>query len=293
MFGQVRWMAALLLVAGCGGADGPKEWVPPPHTPVNPVTLDAQAVSVDEVAFPLMVMAGDPTPDSMLIWTRTATQGPLRLRVWLPGIDPDDPDLVDLIFDQLVGPDAHGFVHQRVEVIPGRWHAYAFFTGDEPDAPTGRSPVGKFTAAPPAGALVRLTLSGTHGTHQRETPYPALVANAAFEPYTLYLHLGDSIYSDSAREATPAACSLEEYLAYWDDNWQTDGFRAALAEAVYLPVPDDHEVANNYDAEFDDPDCPGRVANGKQAYFLENPIEPGPLYRSWRWGDTVEFFMLD
>jgi alkaline phosphatase D len=286
-------LLGLALVTGCGGSGGPKEWVPPTHIPINPVDFDAQAVAEDPEAFPLMVMAGDPRPDSMLVWTRVATAEPVRLRVWLPGIDPDDADRVDLLIDRQVTPDAHGFVHERVAVIPGRFHAYGFFIGADPQTLTGRSPIGRFSAAPPDGALVRLTLSGTHGTHQREAPYPALTANAAFEPYSLFLHLGDSIYSDSAREQTPAACTLDEYLAYWDDNWQTDGFRAALAEAVYLPVPDDHEVANNYDAEFEDPGCPGRVANGHQAYFLENPIEPGPLYRSWRWGDTVEFFMLD
>ncbi len=298
----VLWVMALAAGAawiGCSGGSGPFEWVPPDREPVNPVTFDAGAVALDEAVFTQGVMAGDPGAGSMLLWTHVTQDQGLRLKVWIPDIDPQQPELVDLIVDSAVVPDERGYVHQRVEVVPGVWHTYAFFTEIDPGQPTGRSPVGRFTAAPPDGALVRLTFSGTHGTHYHEAPYPTLVNNAAFEPFTLYVHLGDSIYSDSIREpAPPEACTMDEYLAFWQDSWQTEGFRAVLAGAVYLPVPDDHEVANNYHAEFVDQDCPDRVQNGKNAFFEANPIQRAPdapwrLWRSWRWGDTVEFFALD
>jgi alkaline phosphatase D len=286
------------MTAACASSGGPQEWTPPPHEPVHPVRFSAEQVALDEAVFPLAVMAGEPGPGRMLLWTRAGQSDDLRLKVWLEGIDPQDPELVDMLVDEPVTPDEWGFVRQQVQVVPGRWHRFAFFTQPVSDLPRGRSLVGGFTAAPPDGALVRLTASGTHGTHQSEEPYPVLARNAEFEPYTLYFHLGDSIYSDSKREPiTPAACSLDEYLAYWDANWRTAGFRAALQNAVYLPVPDDHEVANNYDAEFVDPDCPDRLANGKRAFLLANPwSEPavdGRLWRSWRWGDTLEVFALD
>ena len=38
----------------------------------------------------------------------------------------------------------------------------------------------------------------------------------------------------------------EAYRAFWMDNWQTEGFRAVLRDALYLPVWDDHEVTNNW-----------------------------------------------
>ncbi len=286
------------IICSCSTDSGPKEWTPGHRDPVNPVTMDAQSVPMDEEVFPETVMAGDPKPDSMLLWTRSMLSVGIRLKVWIQLADDADSSKVDLIFDEQVTPDDKGFVHKRVNVAPGFRHEYAFFVEPTAGEIQSRSPIGSFVAAPPEGALVRLTFSGTHGTHQNEEPYPALIANASFEPFTLYIHLGDSIYSDSKRDDQKPACTLDEYLDYWDANWKTQGFRDVLKDTVYLPVPDDHEVANNYTAEFDDPTCPGRVESGKSAFFYANPVErdtghPQRLWRKWRWGDTVEFFALD
>ena len=289
-----------LMGLGCPGEGGRKEWVPPKHEPVNPLRFDGQAVPLDEQIFDQGLIAGDPAPGSMLLWTHANRSDGLRLKVWLPNIDPDDPQLVDLLFDQAVVPDDLGYVHQRVDgLVPGTWHVYGFFDEAQAGSPVGRSHLGGFTVPPPEGALVRLTVSGTHGTHHHELPFPHLSANVAFEPFSLYFHLGDAIYSDSTREpVTPAACSLDEYLAYWTTNWRSQGFRDLFGQTVYLPVPDDHELANNYDSEFHDPQCPGRLTAGREAFFRANPWtrdpdQPDRLWRSWRWGDTLEVFALD
>ena len=275
-------LAIILVLAGCA-EEARREWTPPPRRLVNPVVLDLEAVPEDIEVFPAGVIAGDPVPSFMMLWTQTTAASEVRLKVWIPDIDPQEPRMVDLLYDQPVTVAEAGVVHQFVgAVVPGRRHGYAFFTAD------ARSRVGYFTAAPPGDALVRLTFSGTHGTHQKHAPYPALVKNAGFEPFTLYLHLGDSIYADDAE-------SLEDFRAMWRENWQSEGFRAILADTVYLPVWDDHEVENDYSLESSDP---VRVWRAQTAFYEFNPISriPGAgfrLWRSWKWGRTVEFFALD
>ncbi|MBW2701851.1 MAG: alkaline phosphatase D family protein [Deltaproteobacteria bacterium] len=287
LFGLAAFV--LLFLLSCSGDDGPKLWEPPPHTPVNPVTLTAEDLPEDELVFPAGVMAGEPEVGGMTLWALVRTEEAVRLKVWLPDVDPADADLVDLLWDKEVEPGLAGTVHARVEgLIPGRWHAYAFFVQDGSGQATARSPIGHFSAAPPPGALVRLTLSGTHGTHQRETPYPTLIENAIFEPFTLYLHLGDAIYADDAE-------SLDDYRRMWTENWQTEGFRGVLKDAIYLPVADDHELINDYSGETIDPE---RWAMGIQSLWEFNPLKrmpenPDRLWRSWRWGDTLELFALD
>jgi phosphodiesterase/alkaline phosphatase D-like protein len=262
---------ALILVAGCA-ENGVQEWKPPRHKPVNPVVLDLGVE--DETAFPAGVIAGDPGPGSMLLWTRALATGEVRLKVWIPDIDPQEPDKVDLLYDQPVSVADGGYVHQAVDaVVPGMRHGYAFFTA------SARSRVGYFTAAPPEDALVRMTFSGTHGTHQDYVPYLPLVKTAELEPFTLYLHLGDAVYADGAD-------TLEDFRTMWQENWQTDGFKAVLEDTVYLPVWDDHEVENDFNLEDTDP---VRIQRGLAAFFESNPINSLPgaplqLWRSWKWG---------
>jgi len=268
---------------------GKEEWTPPDRDPVNPQSFDAAAITEDEGVFPAGVIAGEPQPTSMLLWTQADQTENLRLKVWLPGIDPADASRVDLLYDEAVTPSDLGFVHQRVEaVVPGRRHEYAFFVEATPGSPTARSRIGSFLAAPPEGALTRLTLSGTHGTHHKEAPYPNLVKNAELEPFAIYIHTGDSVYADGAT-------TRADYHEYWLDNWQTAGFRAVLEDAVYLPVWDDHEVKNNFNPETIDP---AQLQAGIDAFFDYNPMArfpnaPNRYWRTWRWGDTVEFFALD
>jgi alkaline phosphatase D len=278
-------MACLMAVTGCLEPDPPSAWNPGPYLPVNPTRLDPSASTENREVFPDGVMAGDPAPGRMLLWTRTVRTSDIRLKVWIPDIDAGEPERVDLIHDRPVGVGPGGAIHTVVTVVPGRRHGYLFHAEEDPAL---RSRVGYFTASPPHGAKVRLTLSGTHGTHQRWAPYENLVKNAEFEPYSLYLHLGDAVYADRAR-------TLDEFREFWRENWQTEGFRAVLNEAVYLPVWDDHEVDNNYDPETIDA---VELQSGLEAFFEANPVSripgaPHRLWRSWKWGDTVEFFALD
>jgi hypothetical protein len=275
-----------LALASCLEPDPIREWTPPPYSPVNPVLLTMPPE--DLTAFPDGVMAGDPQAESMLLWTRTTRTERVSLRVWIPDLNPEIPSQVDLIHDWPATISEGGYIHELVATVPGRRHGYAFTAVATADHPQATSRVGYFTAAPPPGALTRLTLAGTHGTNERFAPYPNLVKNAEFEPFSLYLHLGDQIYADRAY-------TLEEYREFWQANLQTEGFRAVLAEAVYLPVWDDHEVDNNYDPEKIDP---VKFENAMQAFFEANPISripgaPGRSWRSWKWGNTVEFFVLD
>lgn len=267
----------------------PVEWAPPVHQAQNPVAFDPAGLPEDLDVFPCGAMSGDPRPGSVYLWTRVIGDASVRARVWVPEIDPDDPDQIDLLADIAVTPGEEGLVHQRVDgLLPGLSHEAAFFVVDEAGAPTARGPILRFTAPPPEDAHVRLTFSGTHGTHQEFAPFPTLVTNAAHEPFALYVHMGDAVYADAAH-------TRDEYRAFWDETWRTEGFRAVLPQALYLPVWDDHEVVNNYDAETVDA---ARIRAGQDAFFDYNAFERDPdhperYWRSWRWGRTAELIALD
>ena len=99
---------------------------------------------------------------------------------------------------------------------------------------------------------------------------------------------GDTVYADDAH-------SREEYDACYAYNLSTLGFQAIMEGAPGIFSWDDHEIANNWTR---DAISEARLEAATSAYF-ENlaiaPIEGSPrrLWRSFRFGQTVELFVLD
>jgi alkaline phosphatase D len=119
-----------------------------------------------------------------------------------------------------------------------------------------------------------------------------------FRPFTImeemrsakadfFVFLGDTIYSDKEN----AAIQLSEYWAKYRTNRDMPTQRF-LAETSVLVMWDDHEVDNDFL-----PTHP-RMPIGRKAFFDYWPLRPDPqdsprLYRSFRWGQAVELFLLD
>lgn len=96
------------------------------------------------------------------------------------------------------------------------------------------------------------------------------------------------------------------YWEHWRYNRADAAYQAFLAGVPMYVQWDDHEVINDFGAAWpfwspssvDRAGYPNLVAVGRQAFAQYNPLGPivaerGGLYRSFRWGQDLELFLLD
>jgi alkaline phosphatase D len=119
--------------------------------------------------------------------------------------------------------------------------------------------------------------------------------HAADHDLDALVHLGDQAYLDFVWSYEEGA--LEAYLHAWG-FYHGGGYRDVYPLAGLYATWDDHESTDN--ADFDPwdttPEDDAKLANAKAAWFAVNPIDaagPGPVWRSFRWGATVELIVLD
>jgi alkaline phosphatase D len=255
-------------------------------------------------------MAGEMKPESFWIsgHTELAALGgrPLTLRVWQPTeVDGE----VALWAEVALVPDEHGFFKATVEGLEsGQWYEYGFFVGDANRGFEARSLLGRVRTALADGVAEPVSIAIAACVGHRilpeyvdpENPEPYGVwdtmAQAAQRDYDVFIHLGDQGYFDHVWDA---GGSIEQYLRAWG-AYHGGGYRAVYPRSGLYCTWDDHEVTNNGAVELwtEDPDDKARIANARRAYLTVMPVdatEPGtdPLWRSFRWGDTVEFIVLD
>jgi alkaline phosphatase D len=229
-------------------------------------------------AFPQGVAAGDATQQAAVVWTRTS--GPASVQVEVAA-DPGFGDVrtvpapaASADRDYTVKVDLTGLAGAR------RYH-YRFVTGG------ARSPAGTFLTAPPLTADAPVTLIWGADTSEEWKPF-RIFAGMKARNADLFLYVGDTIYSDfGAFRAT----TLDQYRQKYQINRADAALRDYLATLSTWVIWDDHEVENNFDSEHI------RVAVGLRAFQEYWPIRSAPeaarLYRSFRWGRTAEFFILD
>jgi alkaline phosphatase D len=286
----LQWSAGgLLLGAGC--ADQEDAVVPPQDDPELPpadgalaTAFDPAAIPEDAALFSLGVQAGAMTASSALLWTRVEDGAPCVLRVWR---DAGQAGQVLLLRETEVTP-ADGYVQARVEGLsPGARYRYGFFRRDGGGALAARSALGRFRAAFEEGARRKVLVAASTCTSFGNAPYTSLEMAAAEQP-DLFLHLGDMSYNDGA-------FTVDEFRAKWRQTLTDPGYRAILSACGMYMTWDDHEIidSSQYDPETMDPEL---LANGKRAFFETLAVEQGPegrLWRSYRWGSSVEFFLVD
>ena len=247
------------------------------------VVFDPSAVAEDEATFPLGVQAGAMTHSSALLWGYAEDDHPKRLRVWRAG---STPGKVVLIHDAKATPSA-GYFHEAVAGLSGgSWYSYAFFAEGGADAAfTGRSAIGRFRAALAPNALEPVTVAATHGTKGTWAPWGALIVTAQHD-YDLFCQLGDMSYNDGAT-------SHADYRAKWKTALKDKGYRALLIKSGSYYTWDDHEIENDSKL-YKLP--PAQIKAGKDAFYEAVPAvrQAGDrLWTSYRWGKSVEFFVLD
>ncbi|MFO0749412.1 MAG: alkaline phosphatase D family protein [Myxococcota bacterium] len=154
--------------------------------------------------------------------------------------------------------------------------------------PRSRSEVGVFRTALAPGAARRLRFGASSCTNAALYPWPTLARAAELE-LDFYLLLGDTTYCDGA-------VTLDEYRRKWQFTRESAEYRALFASCGVYATWDDHEVTNDWDPETVDPT---QLAVALQAFEehvpigLRSPDGSVRIWRSQRWGDTLELFVLD
>lgn len=245
--------------------------------------FNPDALPPAELLFGLGVQAGAAEPTALTFWTHVSDGQPRTLRVWRPAADAGQ---VMLAHESTVAPNDGGFLKQRVTgLAPDTVYSYAFLDGEGP-AFSRRSVVGRARTAYPADYLWPITVGATTCTNRREAPWVAL-SRQANEPLDVLLNLGDMSYNDGA--GTPS-----DFRAKWRTALADPGYRDLLPTVGTYNVWDDHEFDNNFDPETM---LPSQLQAARDAFFEHLPAEPNPangkLWRSFRWGRTAEFFLLD
>ncbi len=275
--------AAALPFAACdpAGGEGPE----PTPTPLPPApTRSAEPdpweppQGLDEERFPSGVQSGDPTPDSVILWTKYAGTGALTLelvvadgdRGWTglrtEPVEPDDVGVVKVDIDGLEVDTAYSYT----------------FVDDE----GRRSLAGRFRTAPTAARIV--TFGASCCTRASQRPFPCLSWTL---PERLDFHalLGDTVYCDSA--TTP-----EGYQDCWATNYAAQGYLDLRRSTSTVMTWDDHEVVNNNVGEWNV--SPERFAIAQEEFWRHNTIRPVPdapgrIWRSLSFGPAADVIVLD
>ncbi len=272
---------------------GPTQCEPddPMVGPPDP-NLELGSITFNGVDFPLGVMAGDALPTRAMMWTRYDGAHPLVLRV----VEINAADaLIRVVFERDVTPAAGGFVHVDVSGLqPSRRYRFAFLEKQGARF-VGRSRLGRVRTAPSANSCGVINFGGTSCNILGGAPFAAL-QHAATEKLDFFIHAGDHIYADGGTDAT----NLAEYRNKYEQYWQVDGLRDLHASAGLICTWDDHEVKNNWNAETIENTLAGRtqLAAATRTFFehrafRRHAVVPDRIYRSFKWGQTAEIFVLD
>ncbi len=244
---------------------------------------DEPELVMESFNFALGLASGDVEATRAVLWTRVVGASQLRLRVWRMEGDV----YAERVADESVSPGDGGFVHLDVSgLIPGTRYRYAFF--EENAGQLGaRSAIGRFRAALGPGALEPLLFGASSCTQQGTTPTPLGKAGERTD-LDLFLLLGDTSYNDGAN-------SLSEFRTRWAANFASPEYRKLRASTSVLATWDDHEVDNNFNPETIDAT---KFGIARSTFFESLPLRrdttsPDRLWKSVRWGDTAEFFVLD
>lgn len=148
-------------------------------------------------------------------------------------------------------------------------------------------PIARFVTAPASDdpAIVSFCFSGD--SRESYKPFTIMDAVRAQRP-DFFLHLGDTIYADRGGSAR----RLDEFWAKYRANRDDAATQRCFLETSWYVVWDDHEVEDNFAP--DHPLAPiGRRAFLDYWPIRQNPREPERIYRSFRWGQACELFLLD
>ncbi|MBI3857226.1 MAG: alkaline phosphatase D family protein [Planctomycetes bacterium] len=266
--------------------------------------------------FTLGVASGDPSGDSVVLWTRLATaplepgggMAPEAVRVaWL--LAEDEKFTQGLRSGEVSArPELSHSVHVEVPGLsPDRIYWYRFRAGD------AESPVGRTRTFPAPGTASPRVRFGVASCSNFEQGFFTAYEHLLREDPAFVIHLGDYIYEGAGQDKKPRkhlgkeCTTLEQYRSRYA-QYRTDAALRALHAAVpWLVTPDDHEFDNNCANDISEEkgvlpaDFLKRRAAAYQAYYENTPLRLGSLpkgpdmqlYRRLPWGRLADFHVLD
>jgi len=265
--------------------------------------------------FSLGVASGDPTPTSVMLWTRLAPRpldpdggmGGQRVVVaWELAADEGFATVVQR-GRVTAAPELGHSVHVDAQGLePGRSYFFRFSVGD------GVSPIGRTRTAPPSTSTNPLRL-GVASCQDYEAGYFTAFQPMARQDLDLVSHLGDYIYEYSPsegkprRHATPEIITLADYRVRYAQYKTDSHLQEAHRRCPWIVTWDDHEVDNNYadlvgeNVMESEEQMRFRRAAAYQAWWENQPVRV-PRARSWAdltirrdfsWGALAKIWVLD
>jgi len=240
----------------------------------------------DASPFSFGVAAGDPTETAFIAWTRTDGPGDVTLEYDTDGsfqapstVGPLTPDAAA---DNTVKTDV-------TSLAAGTQYFYRFSQGGQ------FSRTGRVRTAPLGVAAGTVSFVWTGDANAFFRPYTVLDSIVADDP-DVWLFIGDTIYGDDPRSGSGVATTRADYHSKYKENRSDRSLRDVMASFGTLSIWDDHEVTNDFWGT--DPSVATQMAAGNQAFrdytpIRENMSDPMELYRSFRWGKSAEFFLID
>lgn len=255
------------------------------------------------------VASGDPLPDAIILWTRVTTS---EASVEVSWVIANDPELAEVVGEGTVSTDAERDFTVKIDVTglsAGTTYYYRF------EALGETSPIGR-TKTAKTGALDRLRFvfcscaSYAHGYFHN---YRRIAARSDLDAV---LHLGDYIYEygdpddlgngyGDVRPYDPPheIVTLDDYRRRYAHYRKDADLQEVHRQHPFITVWDDHEFTNDAypgGAENHQPDTEGDYATRKaiaaRVYSEWMPVrleDPTKIWRSFRYGDLVDLFMLD
>ncbi len=263
------------------------------------------------------IASGDPTHDSIVLWTRTTPSGPRSTSLvkgqWQIATDPNFKNPTqEGSFE--TGPHRDWTVKIHVKNLQPDSHYYYRFLVDDLTSPLGH------TRTLPDGHVKRLRLAVVSCNSWQHGFFNGYDHIARDPDFNAVLHLGDYIYEYGTdgyggdigqrigrlHEPSHEVWTLSDYRKR-HAQYKTDPAMQAMHKIhPMILMWDDHEVANNswsggaQNHQANEGDWKERVRNALQAYYEWMPVrDPEPnrpreaLYRSYKFGDLATLVTIE
>lgn len=204
--------------------------------------------------FSLGIASGDPTHDSVILWTRVAADPfapPSDRPVTVGWTVARDAELRDVVGSGVVValPEHAHCVHVDVRGLAPDQHYYYRFEAFGRPSPLGRTR----TLPEPGTPLDQFSIALT-SCQEYSVGYFTAYRDLLEQQPNLVLHNGDYIYESPAGTVRPypisgEAVSLADYRALYAQYRQDADLRTAHAMFPWIVIWDDHEVSNDWGPE--------------------------------------------
>lgn len=268
----VLGLSAAPFLAAC---DLKPSGIPPEERRRGPLPPFQAPGTVDETAFAWGLWVGDARPDGGLVSVKT-TEPTVTLVVMAEG----ESDWVEVLREDVEVVDETARFSLTGLDADSRYSVVAYAADG-----TRRTSVTTLRTAL-AASQSRVIRFGATCCLGGNAPWPSMSHVAAMD-LDFFCLLGDTIYADGY--------AIADFPGLYKTALSTQGLRDVSAAASIVATWDDHEVQNNW--SYAEAGTAERVDAATAAFHNAIPIENGlgerGIYRTLRWGDALELFVLD